>query len=214
MTTVAVVGATGGIGRHVVKRALDAGFAVRGLARRPDGVTPANGLEVVGGDVRDPGALARLVDGVDAVVSCLGNDRTGPMVTHAGTRALLDAMDHASVSRLAVVSSIGVGESREQGKRVSRLFMWVIAPTILRRPFADLAKMEELVRERRPNAGTIVRPVGLTNARGTGSYCATDLHGELSTTVAREDVAAFLVDWVTTDVWDGRAVSLGAHAAS
>lgn len=209
MTTVAVVGATGGIGRRVVRRALDAGHRVRGLAREPTVVSPADGLQVVGGDVLDPEALGALLQGADVVVSCLGNDRLGPMVTCAGTEALLDAMDAAQVRRLAVISSIGVGESRAQGKRVSRLFMALVVPTVLRRPFADLAAMEEVVRRRRPESSTIVRPVALTNRSGSGRYAATDVDGDLGRSIPRDDVAAFLVDWVGRSRWDGCAVSLG-----
>jgi uncharacterized protein YbjT (DUF2867 family) len=67
--TILVTGATGNIGRHVVTGLLDQGATVRALARRP--VVAAAGLppwvQVVAGDLTDPGSLAGALDGVDAV---------------------------------------------------------------------------------------------------------------------------------------------------
>ena len=62
MATVAVVGATGGIGSHVVEQALAAGHMVHALARDPSKVPPTKGLTVHQGDARDPASLTPLLD--------------------------------------------------------------------------------------------------------------------------------------------------------
>lgn len=64
---VAVTGATGFLGRHVLARLARAGASVRILTRRADaGVTPD--VEVVRGDLREHDAIRRLLAGVDALV--------------------------------------------------------------------------------------------------------------------------------------------------
>ena len=60
---IAVFGATGKIGRHVVQQALAAGHQVATLVRDGGKLTanPGRGLLVVIGDLLDPGAVARVV---------------------------------------------------------------------------------------------------------------------------------------------------------
>lgn len=65
-----VTGATGFIGRYVVRQLLDRGRAVRVLVRRPEALPePARQqVEVVAGDVRDEAALARAVRGAHTIL--------------------------------------------------------------------------------------------------------------------------------------------------
>ena len=76
--TLAVLGATGRTGRRVVEYALADGLRVRALARDAGALADlaAPGLAVVPGDAQDPAAVARLVDGADAVISALGGGST------------------------------------------------------------------------------------------------------------------------------------------
>jgi nucleoside-diphosphate-sugar epimerase len=71
---VAVTGATGFVGSHVIRRLTANGHQVRILARRMPiaALTPDKPLEVVLGDLDDQPALHRLVSGVDAVIHVAG----------------------------------------------------------------------------------------------------------------------------------------------
>lgn len=71
---VALTGATGFIGRHLVQELARAGWAQRLLLRRDPAAEGWGAVvpEVVAGDLRDPAALERLVDGVDAVIHLAG----------------------------------------------------------------------------------------------------------------------------------------------
>jgi putative NADH-flavin reductase len=64
---VTVIGATGGIGRQVVEKALAAGHEVRALVRDPSRLNQA-GVSVVAGDLADGEAIDRAVEGSDAVI--------------------------------------------------------------------------------------------------------------------------------------------------
>lgn len=70
--TVAVTGATGFIGRHLVARLAASGWQVRALARRREGAAAIGGVEVFAGSLEDPGSLEGLVAGTDAVVHLAG----------------------------------------------------------------------------------------------------------------------------------------------
>ncbi|MEU8896130.1 NAD(P)H-binding protein [Nocardia sp. NPDC048505] len=62
-----VTGATGKVGRAAVHQLHEAGVDVRALVRRPESVTFPSGVEVVRGDLSDPGSLDTALDGVHAV---------------------------------------------------------------------------------------------------------------------------------------------------
>ena len=68
----AILGATGRIGSHLQRWALNTGHSVRSLARHPEALRPAPGLAVIGGDALDAGAVAEVIAGTDAVLSALG----------------------------------------------------------------------------------------------------------------------------------------------
>jgi nucleoside-diphosphate-sugar epimerase len=69
---VAVTGATGFIGRRLVRRLVDGGWRVRALARRPDAGLKEAGAEVMRGALEDDVSLHALVESANAVVHCAG----------------------------------------------------------------------------------------------------------------------------------------------
>src|SRR5258708_31546872 len=68
----AIFGATGRIGGHLLNWAVDAGHDVHVLARSPQALRPRHGLTVTGGDVLDPAAVAAVISEADAVLSAVG----------------------------------------------------------------------------------------------------------------------------------------------
>ncbi|MFE3029980.1 NAD(P)-dependent oxidoreductase, partial [Nocardia tengchongensis] len=109
---VAIFGATGTIGRHVVTQALAAGHQVTVLVRDPAKLTVTHErLRAVTGDVLDPAAVERTVIGQDAVIVALGAGRKG-VVRAEGTRLIIEAMNRTGVKRLICQSTLGVGDSR------------------------------------------------------------------------------------------------------
>lgn len=108
---VLVTGASGFLGRAVAAELVAAGHDVRTLQRRPSQV---RGATDVLGSLTDAAAVARAVDGVSGVVhlaakvSLAGDPAEFRAVNVEGTRSLLDAAEHAGVSRFVQVSSPSV----------------------------------------------------------------------------------------------------------
>lgn len=117
-----VFGGTGFLGRRIVRRLANAGMRVRIAARHPevpDWATPGHDLEPATADVRDEAAVARALEGADAVVNAVSlyvEKRGGPgfdavHVEGAARVALLASA--AGASRLLHVSGLGVDPDSE-----------------------------------------------------------------------------------------------------
>ena len=112
-----VTGATGFLGSTLVPLLLEQGHAVRALQR---GEVSIPGVEVLKGDVRDPGDVRRALQGIEGVYHLAGLVSRDPADARKmyslhvdGTRLLLAEAERAGVGRVVLASSSGtVGVSR------------------------------------------------------------------------------------------------------
>jgi NADH dehydrogenase len=108
-----VTGATGFIGRHVVRTLVEGGARVRGMVRDLRGATALEGIEceLVRGDVTDPDSLRAAAAGCEAVVHLVavisGRPREFEQVIGEGTRNVVAAAQQAGARRIAYVSALG-----------------------------------------------------------------------------------------------------------
>ncbi|WAL67923.1 NAD(P)H-binding protein [Amycolatopsis cynarae] len=98
--TVLVTGATGNVGRHLVRQLLDAGQQVRALTRRPETADLPAPVEVVAGDLSDVATLPAAFDGVTAahLINFTGDNQ--PL--RNGER-LVDLMVRAGVRKVTML---------------------------------------------------------------------------------------------------------------
>lgn len=203
---IAVFGATGGTGQEIVKQALAQGHDVTAFVRDPARMPVQDEhLQLVVGDVLDLEKVMEAVAGQDAVAVTLGtSDRDNRTLRERGTAHVIDAMKAHDVSRLVVVSAMGVGNSYQQVPLVFK----AIIKTLLRNAYADHEKQEQHVR----SSGlewVIVRPGQLGDGSRTGEYetgpATADLPGK---PVARADLADFVLQQLTGDAHLQEAVSI------
>ena len=137
----AVIGSTGYLGTRLVPRLLARGDEVTVLVRSPDKLARsawADRVDVVPGELGgDPGALARLVDGADAVVHLVhALDRADfPARDRLAAHAVADAATGAGVRRLVYLGGLrpaGVKASRHLASRaeVADIFLASPVPTV------------------------------------------------------------------------------------
>lgn len=112
---VAVTGATGFIGTHLVRRLVDTDVPVRALVRSPDRMSPAlrARVDMVQGTLEEPDTLRRLVDGAATLYHLAGlaaawAPRTSDFFTVnvEGVRRVLAAADETGVGRVVHVSTV------------------------------------------------------------------------------------------------------------
>lgn len=109
-----VIGATGALGRPVVKGLLARGVQVRALNRHPEQAADLvqAGAEVVAGDLTDRASIEVACAGVQRVLaaahSIMGRGRwRSEAVDDVGHRALIDVARQAGVQRLVYTSGMG-----------------------------------------------------------------------------------------------------------
>lgn len=165
-----VFGATGGIGKEIVRQALGAGHEVTAVVRDPARLPLAGDrLEVFHADLTDPGALGPAVAGRDAVLSGLGARNRGDAgIATRLTRAVLAALEAEEVRRLLVVSAAPVGPEPEGDGFLDRAARGVVS-AVLKDIYADLREMEADV-ARSATDWTVVRPPRLQDKPVTGAY--------------------------------------------
>ncbi|WP_335934547.1 NAD(P)-dependent oxidoreductase [Streptomyces sp. PTD5-9] len=168
---ITVFGATGGVGRELVRQSAAAGHEVTAVVRDPARLT----VRLPGVSVRavarldDPEPLRELVAGRDAVLSGLGaRGRRPDGVTERLTRSVLRAMEAAGTRRLVVVSAAPLGPRPADEPLVDRLVHRVVS-AVLGEVYADLRRMEAALAESALD-WTSVRPPKLTHGPLTGRY--------------------------------------------
>ena len=204
-----IFAATGGIGRHVLEQAVGAGHDVTAVVRDPKKLPEPvrQKVRIVTADLAAPdlGALTSAVAGADAVLSGLGPRKLSEAgITSRGTRVIVDAMKATDARRIVVVSAAPIGTVPSPGRPnpprhdpgegfFMRHLLSPMIKTVLRKHYADLALMEDILRDSGLN-WTVMRPPRLTDRQLSGSYRTAygqNLRGGL--TISRADVADMML---------------------
>jgi putative NADH-flavin reductase len=201
---IAVFGATGRTGRHVVEQALARGDEIKALVRDPSklGISDEN-LEVVQGDVLDSTKVAETVAGTDAVLIALGQTKTSPKdVQTRGTRNIVAAMKEHGVWRLVSLTGAGVRDPRDEPKLADKAITF-----LLKRLQPDVLKDAEGHAEVIRKSGlewVLVRGPRLTDGPRTGEYRVGYVGKNSGTRASRADVAEFMLRQLEGDEYLGR----------
>ena len=203
-----VFGASGATGHRLVRQALMRDHAVRAFVRDPRKLTLQDSrLSTIQGEVTDCSAVARAVEGQAAVICSLGARsplRPYPAFTE-GIQQLVRAMRSTGVSRFVYLSFLGV----RAGRRQLRFPFRQLVPLLLPGAIADHESNEREIRQS-GLAWTIVRPPKLTEGPPTGNYrVGEEIHATSRfPALARADVAAFMLDQLSSTEFVGRAPAI------
>lgn len=107
---VALVGASGFVGKAVLNELLQRGHQVTGIVVNPEKVKPQNGLTVLGVDATDVNLFAEAIKGSDAVISAFNAGWTNPNLYDDflnGSKAIQAGVERSGVKRLLVVGGAG-----------------------------------------------------------------------------------------------------------
>lgn len=146
---------------------------------------------LIGGDVTNPKDVAKVFENdIDGVIVALGGKTSdvGDTMLTVGTTNIMSAMKDRGVKRIAVVTSIGAGNSKDQAPFAFKLLMM----TVMKKIFTDKNNQEAVV-QKSGLEYCIVRPGGLTVDPPTGVINV--IEGEAGS-IPRADVAQFCLEAV------------------
>jgi putative NADH-flavin reductase len=197
---IAVVGASGGIGRQVVELALAEGHHVTAIVRNPAKLMLEHeNLLIVKGDIMDPASISGTLENKDAVISAIGkNSMKKTFLYSQGNKNLLELLKNTNTKRVFFISASGL-EVNPSHSILVQLITRFILQKILKNMYADLWKMEEIVKGS-DIAWTIMRPPQLTDGALTGRYRhAIDhfLHKGLK--ISHADLAHFILSNIANE---------------
>jgi putative NADH-flavin reductase len=197
MMKLAVFGASGKTGHHVVEQALSAGHEVVALARTPSKLQMNHAkLRVIQGDVTDAQVVAQAIAGTDAVISLLGpNNRQLQFVVSRGTENILAAMKQHNVRRLIVAAGAGVGDPKDKPKLIDRFF-GVMLKLLSKNAVEDMTQTAQLVRNS-DREWTLVRVPMLTDDPKQNKLRIGYLGKDVGIRLSRADMAAFMLKQVS-----------------
>ncbi len=107
---IALIGATGFVGSHVLKEALNRGHEVTAIARKTDKINGHELLTKVDVDVKNTEELAEAVKANDVVISAFNPGWSNPNIYNEyleGAKAIQQAVKESGVKRLIVVGGAG-----------------------------------------------------------------------------------------------------------
>lgn len=193
--SIAIFGSTGATGRELTRLALQRGYRVTAAARDPDRVTTTHErLAARRADVLDRESVARVIAGVDAVLSAVGSGsgRAPTTIYSTGVANILDAMRATNARRFVAISAAPVA-SRSEASPLERSLLFPVAHQFFGAAYRDMRQMEQLLHASEL-AWTVLRPPRLTDKPATGHYRTARPHLRGARRITRGDLAAAMLD--------------------
>lgn len=201
VSKIAVFGATGLTGRHVVEQALARGHEVVVLVRDPSRLALDHPcLRVIGGSPISMSDVELCVRGASAVIHCLGiggkgNGQSTTLISES-VKLVLTAMNQHGVQRIVCMSNVGAGGSGTwfANRLIIPLFLRWLIPIIEdknRMEAALHASSVEWISVRLPNI-----------VEGPDKSLRMSLDGRgIGLSITAKSAANFLVDQVSSSVY-------------
>lgn len=192
--TIAIVGGTGTVGKHVAATAIEQGYSVRILARRPERVQLKSPHAItIEGNVSDEVAIRSLLVGSDAVINTFGQPMRNKPFYSEVTMRLLETMKETGIRRYVGVTG---GSLDIEGDRKS--WMNRMGARVFRLLYGDFIrdrKRELSVLRESDLDWTLVR-LPFVHERDVMKSVKVDQYDMPGTKISNTHIARFLVDQV------------------
>lgn len=196
---IALTGATGFLGRSVVRLLVKDGLNIRALTRRPQ---KQSGIDWISGDLQNKAALEEVCAGADTVIHIAGLTKARTLaqllsVNEQGTANLVQAAHAAGAKRFILISSIAAREphlsnyakSKRAGESAAKQYcadmeLVIIRPPAILGPGDDATQpMLDILKR-----GYLPAPAGRSGQYGKMSFVFVD------------DVARFIISSISAPV--------------
>jgi putative NADH-flavin reductase len=207
--SIAVIGASAGIGLECVGLALRSGYQVIAMARNTSALAARPNLRLMNGDATNANDLKEVIRDADAVIVALGTgmDRKPTALYTNFAQALMSLSADLKQKPVQLVTGFGAGDSASyQGFFAKLLFR-----LLLKAVYENKSAMEALIENSSLN-WSFVRPGLLTNAKTLRPALVQIKYrkGMKVGAVSRTAVARFLVEMAANPRWQRSKPALSA----
>jgi len=203
----AIIGATGYVGKEVLRQAIEAGHEVKILVRNPKKLPALDDrVEVIHGNILDRGAVTQLLQGVDAVLNASGGVKEPDQydVFKRATEILVRAMKDEGISRLVSINGIGTIFPFDKPTLGHKFTSFMVGLLIGHMKQANLGEMAVLLQAKQLQ-WTAVRAPQIVDKPGTGEVMVDTKKFVLGRKIMLPDLAMFMLDQLKSDHWVGKA---------
>ena len=195
---VIVFGATGGIGHHAVRHALEKGYEVVAYVRNPSKIKEEHPrLTVAKGDLTDYEAMRGAVAGCDAVVWTVGvsmDRHYEGMPALNGHKLLLKAMEETGVKRLVDWGTPSVKFEKDKRSFIT-VFPGIGAAILFPKSKKEMIAIGDLLKQSQLD-WTLVRFLRPTDGKPIGTAKVTFGDKKINMSITRDDIAKFMIEQV------------------
>lgn len=207
---ITVFGATGQVGKRIIRQALAMGHQVTAFGRNVESLIDADirndNLIAVKGYVFDAGDVFNAVKDAEAVISALGgaidgNDKTRSL----GMKNIVEQMQQSGVQRLMVVASMGLLKDDEYEFRMNRPNY----PKVFQFVGEEHKQAFSYIRHSGLN-WTIVCPPEIIDADASGNYITALDYPPVPTKmqINAGDIASFMIDAINNPQFYNKRVGI------
>ena len=191
--TVLVTGGTGFVGRYIVDELIGAGHSVRCLVRSPEKAMLPDEVDVVQGDVMDPGSVDSAMNGVEAVMHLVGiiEEKPSKGITfdnlhRQATENVVTAARKAGIGTYVQMSANGAREDGVSGYQTSK---WQAEECVRNAGFDHWTVLRPSLIFGKPGAGDqefatqlvadLIRPFPVWPVFGDGQFAMQPVHASV-----------------------------------
>jgi len=208
---VLLFGATGGTGREILLKLLEAKHQVYALVRNPQkikDIAENQNLNIIQGSVYHPETYQVAMQDCELVISALGTgtSRKPTEIYSKGGGQILSAMRKANVKRLI---SITAGAVDPTDPATQNFIVKHIVRPLFKNIYDDMQQWEILLENSTDMDWTIIRPSRLTNGKEKGNYRTQINHcPKGSKKISRKDLADFVTKQIASNQYIQQKVAV------
>ncbi|MGM1048971.1 MAG: NAD(P)-dependent oxidoreductase [Bacillota bacterium] len=192
--TIAIIGGTGKVGRHVATKAIQSGYQVVMLARNPDKyIFNDPGIEIIQGDAQSTDSIRMLLKDCDAVINTLGQPVRDDPIYSSVTNNILTIMSEYGVNRYIGVTGGSLHVPGDSKRLINKIGEKLFELFFSKMMIDKKKELNLLLNSDRD--WTLIRLPFVVDGPETGDIKVklTDMPG---TKMTNGDIAAFLIDQV------------------
>jgi putative NADH-flavin reductase len=141
---IALFGATGATGKHLLKQSLERGHSVTALVRNPSAIESQDALTIVKGDATNLDDVRSALRDCEAALVALGATGFGPSdILSTSIKNIVEAMNEQNITRLIVITTSGINPRNDKFSPL--LYKWVVKPYLLAKKYEDHVRVEKFL---------------------------------------------------------------------